>query len=176
MFNTVSLFVLIVSVYMCAGALKDTLGLQLVGPFDLLAGAHRNTKNPQPNFHLHWRFFYDPPEFQTILKGSEDSQHHMGYYRCHSVVAFQQICGSFYLFNLIVCFYLPGTLLTRFLHLLEKMKQRRAVRSHRWVITSLLLSSEFYLSLVRRVVFCVCAHVQLAGYKRAEAETVWICF
>ncbi|XP_017259494.1 histone PARylation factor 1 [Kryptolebias marmoratus] len=63
------------------GALKDTLGLQLVGPFDLLAGAHRTSRNPQPNFHLHWRFFYDPPEFQTILKGSEDSQHHMGYYR-----------------------------------------------------------------------------------------------
>ncbi|CAN9510440.1 unnamed protein product [Ophioblennius macclurei] len=63
------------------GALKDTLGLQLVGPFDILAGAHKNSKNPQPNFHLHWRYFYDPPEFQTILQGSEDSQHHMGYYR-----------------------------------------------------------------------------------------------
>lgn len=63
------------------GALKDILGLQLVGPFDILAGAHRNSKNPQPNFHLHWRYFYDPPEFQTILQGSEDSQHHMGYYR-----------------------------------------------------------------------------------------------
>uniref|UniRef100_A0A3Q1F1Y0 Histone PARylation factor 1 n=1 Tax=Acanthochromis polyacanthus TaxID=80966 RepID=A0A3Q1F1Y0_9TELE len=61
-------------------ALKDILGLQLVGPFDILAGAHRNSKNPQPNFHLHWRYFYDPPEFQTILQGSEDSQHHMGYY------------------------------------------------------------------------------------------------
>ncbi|CAG5939016.1 unnamed protein product [Menidia menidia] len=63
------------------GALKGTLGLQLVGPFDILAGAHRNSKDPQPNFHLHWRYFYDPPEFQTILRGSEDSQHHMGYYR-----------------------------------------------------------------------------------------------
>ncbi|XP_029949434.1 histone PARylation factor 1 [Salarias fasciatus] len=63
------------------GALMDTLGLQLVGPFDILAGAHKNSKNPQPNFHLHWRYFYDPPEFQTILQGSEDSQHHMGYYR-----------------------------------------------------------------------------------------------
>ncbi|KAM4751452.1 histone PARylation factor 1 [Anableps anableps] len=63
------------------GALKDTLGLQLIGPFDILAGAHRNSKNPQPNFHLHWRYFYDPPEFQTVLKGSEDTQHHMGYYR-----------------------------------------------------------------------------------------------
>lgn len=63
------------------GALKDTLGLQLVGPFDILAGAHKNSKNPQPNFHLHWRYIYDPPEFQTILQGSEDSQHHIGYYR-----------------------------------------------------------------------------------------------
>ncbi|TMS23021.1 Histone PARylation factor 1 [Larimichthys crocea] len=63
------------------GALKDTLGLQLVGPFEILAGAHKKSKNPQPNFHLHWRYFYDPPEFQTVLLGSEDSQHHIGYYR-----------------------------------------------------------------------------------------------
>ncbi|XP_031697285.1 histone PARylation factor 1 [Anarrhichthys ocellatus] len=63
------------------GALKDTLGLQLVGPFDILAGAHKNANNPQPNFHLHWRYLYDPPEFQTILLGSGDSQHHIGYYR-----------------------------------------------------------------------------------------------
>ncbi|XP_026214718.1 histone PARylation factor 1 [Anabas testudineus] len=62
-------------------ALKDTLDLQLVGPFDILAGAHKSAKNPEPNFHLHWRYYYDPPEFQTILKGSEDSQYHMGYYR-----------------------------------------------------------------------------------------------
>lgn len=63
------------------GALKDTLGLQLVGPFDILAGAHKNSKNPQPNFHLHWRYFYDPPEFQTILRRSDNSQYHIGYYR-----------------------------------------------------------------------------------------------
>ncbi|XP_068448035.1 histone PARylation factor 1 [Clinocottus analis] len=63
------------------GALKDSLGLQLVGPFDVLAGAHKSASNPQPNFHLHWRYLYDPPEFQTILLGSGDSQHHVGYYR-----------------------------------------------------------------------------------------------
>ncbi|XP_071360111.1 histone PARylation factor 1 [Trachinotus anak] len=63
------------------GALKDTLGLRLVGPFDILAGAHKKSKNPEPNFHLHWRYIYDPPEFQTVLQGSEDSQHHIGYYR-----------------------------------------------------------------------------------------------
>ncbi|XP_030003957.1 histone PARylation factor 1 [Sphaeramia orbicularis] len=63
------------------GALIDPLGLRLVGPFDILAGAHKNPKTPQPNFHLHWRYFYDPPEFQTIFQGSDDSQHHFGYYR-----------------------------------------------------------------------------------------------
>lgn len=63
------------------GALKDTLDLRLVGPFEILAGTHKTSKNPQLNFHLHWRYFYDPPEFQTILLGNEASQHHFGYYR-----------------------------------------------------------------------------------------------
>ncbi|XP_028974073.2 histone PARylation factor 1 isoform X3 [Esox lucius] len=62
-------------------ALKETLGLRLVGPFDILAEAHRNSANPQPNYHLHWRYFYDPPEYQTILQGTGDTQLHLGYYR-----------------------------------------------------------------------------------------------
>lgn len=62
-------------------ALKDTLGLKLVGPFEILAGSHKTSKSPVPNIHLHWRFYYDPPEFQTILLGNMDSQHHLGYYR-----------------------------------------------------------------------------------------------
>ncbi|XP_072319691.1 histone PARylation factor 1 [Eucyclogobius newberryi] len=61
------------------GALTDTLGLQLVGPFDLLAGAHKKLKT-KPNLHLHWRYFYDPPEFQTIICG-DGNQLHFGYYR-----------------------------------------------------------------------------------------------
>lgn len=61
------------------GALTHTLGLQLVGPFDVLAGAHRNVKT-KPNFHLHWRYFYDPPEFQTIIK-NDGNKLHFGYYR-----------------------------------------------------------------------------------------------
>lgn len=75
----INLLFFIVLIYI--GALKDTLGLKLVGPFEILAGTHKTSKNPQPNFHLHWRYFYDPPEFQTILLGSEASQHHIGYYR-----------------------------------------------------------------------------------------------
>lgn len=62
-------------------ALLSSLGLQLVGPFDILAGKHKAARSSQPNYHLHWRYFYDPPEFQTIVKGDSKTQHHMGYYR-----------------------------------------------------------------------------------------------
>ncbi|XP_072563654.1 histone PARylation factor 1 [Paramormyrops kingsleyae] len=62
-------------------ALKQALGLHLVGPYDILAGRHKSAPNSTPNYFLHWRYFYDPPELQTILVGNRDSQHHMGYYR-----------------------------------------------------------------------------------------------
>ncbi|KAL6467347.1 hypothetical protein MHYP_G00251510 [Metynnis hypsauchen] len=62
-------------------ALQDVLGLRLVGPFDILSEKHKRCQSSQPNFHLHWRHFYDPPEVQTVLQGSADTQHHMGYYR-----------------------------------------------------------------------------------------------
>ncbi|XP_077333327.1 histone PARylation factor 1 isoform X2 [Lithobates pipiens] len=62
--------------------LKDTLGLQLVGPYDILSGKHTSSKtNCDVNYNLHWRFFYDPPEFQTIIDGDSRTQFHMGYYR-----------------------------------------------------------------------------------------------
>ncbi|KAG9259637.1 histone PARylation factor 1 isoform X1 [Astyanax mexicanus] len=64
-----------------ADALQEALGLRLVGPFDILAEKHRHCGSAQPNFHLHWRFFYDPPELQTVLRGDAETQHHMGYYR-----------------------------------------------------------------------------------------------
>ncbi|XP_051558214.1 histone PARylation factor 1-like [Myxocyprinus asiaticus] len=62
-------------------ALKETIGLQLVGPFDILSKKHTCLSSSQPNFHLHWGHFYDPPEFQTIIQGSKDTQHLMGYFR-----------------------------------------------------------------------------------------------
>ncbi|CAG11174.1 unnamed protein product, partial [Tetraodon nigroviridis] len=58
-----------------------TLGLKLGGPFEILAGAHKAAQNSKPNFHFHWRFVYDPPEFQTILWGNQATQHHIGCYR-----------------------------------------------------------------------------------------------
>nr|XP_060634703.1 histone PARylation factor 1 [Anolis sagrei ordinatus] len=63
-------------------ALKSSTGLQLVGPYDILAGKHKKTNAPRDvNFNLHWRFFYDPPEFQTIIIGDSKVQYHMGYFR-----------------------------------------------------------------------------------------------
>ncbi|XP_051993812.1 histone PARylation factor 1 [Xyrauchen texanus] len=62
-------------------ALNETLGLQLVGPFDILSKKHKHSASSQPNFYLHWRHFYDPPEFQTIIQGNRETQHHMGFFR-----------------------------------------------------------------------------------------------
>ncbi|XP_028833599.1 histone PARylation factor 1 [Denticeps clupeoides] len=62
-------------------ALKETLDLQLVGPFDILSERHKHAGTSQPNFHLHFRHFYDPPELQTIIQGTTETQYHMGYYR-----------------------------------------------------------------------------------------------
>ncbi|XP_010170996.1 histone PARylation factor 1, partial [Antrostomus carolinensis] len=62
-------------------ALVSSAGLRLVGPYDILAGKHKKAKSTDVDFNLHWRFFYDPPEFQTILVGDSKTQYHMGYFR-----------------------------------------------------------------------------------------------
>uniref|UniRef100_A0A7N5J8Z0 Histone PARylation factor 1 n=1 Tax=Ailuropoda melanoleuca TaxID=9646 RepID=A0A7N5J8Z0_AILME len=65
-----------------ADSLSTSLGLQLVGPYDILAGKHKmKKKSASLNFNLHWRFYYDPPEFQTIIIGDNKTQFHMGYFR-----------------------------------------------------------------------------------------------
>uniref|UniRef100_A0A8C5MUU2 Histone PARylation factor 1 n=1 Tax=Leptobrachium leishanense TaxID=445787 RepID=A0A8C5MUU2_9ANUR len=63
-------------------ALKHILGLQLVGPYDILHGKHKmDKKGLDINYNLHWRFFYDPPEFQTVIVEDSRTQFHMGYFR-----------------------------------------------------------------------------------------------
>lgn len=42
------------------------LKLKLVGPFDVLAGNVNNVyEEDLPDLLRHWRFYYDPPEFQV---------------------------------------------------------------------------------------------------------------
>uniref|UniRef100_A0A1A9WGT1 Zf-CCHH domain-containing protein n=1 Tax=Glossina brevipalpis TaxID=37001 RepID=A0A1A9WGT1_9MUSC len=55
--------------------------LQLVGPFEFLAGKFQKAKIREPGDYLrHWRFFYDPPEFQTVFV-RKSTQIHYGYWR-----------------------------------------------------------------------------------------------
>ncbi|XP_017465763.1 PREDICTED: UPF0609 protein CG1218 [Rhagoletis zephyria] len=55
--------------------------LLLVGPFEFLAGRFHKATIREPGDYLrHWRFFYDPPEFQTIFV-RHDSGVHYGYWR-----------------------------------------------------------------------------------------------
>lgn len=62
-------------------ALKD-FGLILVGPYDILADKFCNAKDKTPEMYLlHWRYYYDPPEFQTVIKSNSISGYHIGYFR-----------------------------------------------------------------------------------------------
>ncbi|CAK1578677.1 unnamed protein product [Parnassius mnemosyne] len=57
-----------------------SVNLQLIGPYDLLLGRLPMLDNK--DFYLiHWRFFYDPPEFQAVLKKKGESGFHIGYFR-----------------------------------------------------------------------------------------------
>lgn len=56
-------------------------GLQLVGPYDVLAGKFKNVKIHEPGDYLrHWRFYFDPPEFQTVFVQKGTGMHY-GYWR-----------------------------------------------------------------------------------------------
>ena len=57
-----------------AKSFHEELGIQLVGPFDVLDGKFDNIKLRYPAV-LHWRYQYDPPEFFTVLSGNIDGLH-----------------------------------------------------------------------------------------------------
>jgi len=65
-----------------AEALKD-VGLFLAGPFDVLSGkiAHSKERRTLQRFLRHWRYYYDPPEFQTVLVSKDKNLYHIGYFR-----------------------------------------------------------------------------------------------
>lgn len=60
---------------------ENQFQLKLVGPFEFLAGRFHKAKLREPGDYLrHWRFYYDPPEFQTIFV-RRDTGVHYGYWR-----------------------------------------------------------------------------------------------
>uniref|UniRef100_A0A1E1X899 PBZ-type domain-containing protein n=1 Tax=Amblyomma aureolatum TaxID=187763 RepID=A0A1E1X899_9ACAR len=63
-------------------ALHELLGLRLVGPFDVLCGKLKNKSvKTSDDFLCHWRYFYDPPEMQTVLSADDETMYHIGYFR-----------------------------------------------------------------------------------------------
>jgi hypothetical protein len=74
MFNRVFLKIIKAEFLCLQDALKD-LDIQLVGLYDLLL------TNLETDYKLYYRYSYDPPEFQTVLKGNDDLMLHLGYFR-----------------------------------------------------------------------------------------------
>lgn len=62
-------------------ALEDSLGIYLVGAFEVLSGKFDDYSGNVP-ISLHWRYGLDPPEFFTMLAGGE-GRWHSGYYVDH---------------------------------------------------------------------------------------------
>eukprot|EP01083_Nonionella_stella_P243243 847774_1 len=60
------------------GILEKSLGLRLVGPFEVLAGKFDGRRIL--SHHLHWRYHFDTPEFMTILNNAATGEHY-GYFR-----------------------------------------------------------------------------------------------
>ncbi|CEG41568.1 Uncharacterized conserved protein [Plasmopara halstedii] len=63
-------------------AFVDTLGLRLIGLFDLLAAAEKNKVTVDKPLYLHGRFFFDPPEVAAVMLDSDSNTgRHWGYFR-----------------------------------------------------------------------------------------------
>ncbi|KAM7364255.1 histone PARylation factor 1 [Cochliomyia hominivorax] len=61
--------------------MEKTFQIMLVGPFEFLAGKFDKAKIHEPGDYLrHWRFYYDPPEFQTVFVRKGTGIHY-GYWR-----------------------------------------------------------------------------------------------
>ncbi|XP_046851818.1 histone PARylation factor 1-like [Xenia sp. Carnegie-2017] len=59
------------------------VNLELVGPYDVLMDRKFKTRDENEGLCLHYRYFYDPPEFVTVLKGDDSLGFHIGYYCDH---------------------------------------------------------------------------------------------
>ncbi|CAF1419743.1 unnamed protein product, partial [Didymodactylos carnosus] len=56
-----------------------SLNFELVSPFEIVDG-YRRSCSTVPNLHLHYQYYYDVPEFMTVIKGDGTTQFHIGYY------------------------------------------------------------------------------------------------
>ncbi|XP_012542997.1 histone PARylation factor 1 [Monomorium pharaonis] len=57
--------------------------LKLVGPYNVLNSKIKISSNEddKEKYLTHWRYYYDPPEFQTVVKCDDKEGLHFGYWR-----------------------------------------------------------------------------------------------
>jgi hypothetical protein len=66
---------MLIFIFKSTDALKE-IGLELAGVYDLVLFGYKF------DYKLHSRFYFDPPEFQTTLIGTNNANLlHFGYYR-----------------------------------------------------------------------------------------------
>lgn len=57
------------------------INFKLVGPFYFMYNQKEcDPSLPAVNYHMKWRYYYDTPEFLTLIT-SKDSSYHLGYFR-----------------------------------------------------------------------------------------------
>ena len=69
-------------------ALWQICGLKMVGPFEVLSGQLKRSGNRKLDDYLcHWRYYYDTPEFQTVIVDPK-TDFHIGYFRVKLLTRF----------------------------------------------------------------------------------------
>ncbi|CAG9827918.1 unnamed protein product [Diabrotica balteata] len=65
----------------CPSEALSKVGIFLVGPYDVLAGKFSKVDKPPEDYLIHWRYYRDPPELQTVLRSDDANGYHIGYFR-----------------------------------------------------------------------------------------------
>ena len=70
-----------------------SINLKLVGPFDVLS-KNLPVLNNQAHYALHWRFYFDPPEFQVNIKFNTEHVLNFCYHNNRHLIFFQTVIAS----------------------------------------------------------------------------------
>lgn len=47
----------------------------------IISGKFSSIKKSPDEYLIHWRYYRDPPEMQTVLRSDEPTGYHIGYFR-----------------------------------------------------------------------------------------------
>ncbi|XP_033337909.2 histone PARylation factor 1 isoform X1 [Megalopta genalis] len=97
--------------------------LQLVGPYDIFNETFLNSKvDDKKSLLRHWRYYYDPPEFQTIIKVNGKEALHFGYWRDNVSEGPEFVAKNTAIINCVIEPVAENIFATLYVHLEEKIK------------------------------------------------------